>query len=205
MRRKRAWAIAGATRRGRQQIAIVQSPPARSLRPACCGRRQEAGGHARNNVAKLPRDVDKLLLAIDERLHDVRIELRSIATQDDLTSLGMIEGRLVDTLARERVIHVRQGHDTTAQWDLISFQAARVAATVVALVMRDRDVSCHPQKLRIGPMVATLCNVSPPSSVCRCMIAISSGVRGPGLKHTQLGTSHFANIVQRAGLIDDCT
>ena len=77
---------------------------------------------------------------------DIGIEVFSFTFNYHLSSPLVSKGRLVDTLCGQRVINIRESHDSSAKRDLLAGQSSRITASVVLLVMLPRNVTRHPQE-----------------------------------------------------------
>jgi hypothetical protein len=83
-----------------------------------------------------------------ESLDHARIELPAAQALDLGHRLLHGPGGLVRTFVRERVEHIGNGDDPTADRDLLTAQPSRVAGAVPALMMGERDLFAQLQYLR---------------------------------------------------------
>src|SRR6185295_4845377 len=98
-------------------------------------------------VGELITDPDEVLLAVDEGLDDLGVEVLPGLGQDHVARLVVREGHLVGALRREGVVDVGQRDDAGAEGDLLSAQRAvlavdldrRIAAAVPLLVVEAGD------------------------------------------------------------------
>lgn len=80
-------------------------------------------------------------MSLEQALQEQRIERTAFAVQDHLDSLFVAERWLIDAFAGERVVDVCERDHLCRDGDLVSFEAIRIAASVIAFVVPARNLA----------------------------------------------------------------
>ena len=139
------------------------------------------------------------LVAGDERVDDIGIEMRPAAGDDHVAGLLWRQRVLVGAGFHERVVDIHHGQQPAGQGDRRAPQASRVARTVPPLVVRIDDLLGNPQHVGVAD-ARELLRVED-AVVAEGRMRLHLGVFGvreiPGFVQHVVGDADLADVVQR--------
>ena len=125
----------------------------------------------------------------EERGHHLRIELCASTVADDLEAGLERGGAAIGPVRSDGVERISDGEDPGTGKDFVAFEAAGVAAAVIALVMSQDEFGSVAEKGYVFDEI---------EADLRVALHAFSFVRGerPGLEENGVGDSELADIVQ---------
>ena len=129
----------------------------------------------------------------EKGVEHVRVELPSPAVEHQVEGDVVGVRRPADAVARERVVHVRDGGDPALDRDLGPGEAGGIPRAVVALVMRERDRSGEVEELRAAAGEDPVPDLGVPLD--QLSLLVDERV---GLQEDVVGEPDLADVVQRA-------
>ena len=130
----------------------------------------------------------------DEGVDDARLELRAACAHDVLVRLERCPCVLVGALAGQRVEHVGDGDDPSAERDVVGHAAGRVPGAVPALVVVQGDLGGELDERR----AAARQDLGAHGGVRLHDVELFGGQRAR-LQQDRVGHGHLADVVQAAG------
>ena len=130
----------------------------------------------------------------NERIDDARFELGAPTGDDVVDRVGRRPRQLVAMDRDQRVVHIGDGDETTAQRNRVALQGTRVAAAVPPLVVRDGDLGgqLDQRGLAAGE------DGGADGRVCLHHLELGVGQR-PRLLEDVVGHANLAHVVQPTG------
>jgi hypothetical protein len=143
-----------------------------------------------------------LLLGAQKRIDDLGIKMGPAIAPDDGHGLLVRHRIFVDAAAGEGVVHIRHRDDPAAQRDLLSRQAQGITRAVILLMVGGGDFPGELEEARVGKALQR--RIERLSADQRMRLHDGKFIVGElaGFEQHGVGDADFAQIVQRAGLIE---
>ena len=121
---------------------------------------------------------------------------------NDRTGDEVVERGLINSLGGQRVVNIRDSHDSAGERYFLSLETCRVARAIEPLVVGECDLACHLEKLSFRMLLQCRLKGLGAQSGVRLHDGELDVVETPWLEQYAIRDRHFPNVVQGTGFVD---